>query len=238
MQRSEQIGQLAAALALAQAKFRAIGKDKTAKIQSQKGSFSYTYADLATVVEATRLALSEQGLSVLQPVRMADGQIIVTSVLAHKSGEWLSEEMAWPVASADNRSIGSGITYARRHAYLALVGGAATDEDDDAEQARGGSHETARPSNGAAAAESIRAAAHDPASRKAACFAKLARLGVEGRDLRAFVGKSVGRTMPGDGAILLKSEEELSALEAATEKAEQDHNAAEALAKAQNRSVA
>lgn len=145
MQRSEQIGNLAAALALAQAKFRAIGKDKTARINSQKGAFSYTYADLATVVEATRMALTEQGLSVLQPVRLGDGQITVTSVLAHKSGEWLAEEMSWPVASADNRSIGSGITYARRHAYLALVGGAATDEDDDAEQARGGDHDTQRP---------------------------------------------------------------------------------------------
>lgn len=145
MQRSENIGQLAAALALAQAKFRAIGKDKTARIASQKGAFSYTYADLATVVEATRMALTEQGLSVMQPVRLGEGQITVTSVLAHKSGEWLAEEMSWPVASADNRSIGSGITYARRHAYLALVGGAATDEDDDAESARGGDHDTQRP---------------------------------------------------------------------------------------------
>lgn len=240
MQRSEQIGQLAAALALAQAKFRSIGKDKTAKIVAKTGgSFSYTYADLATVVEATRLALSEQGLSVLQPVRMADGQIVVTSVLAHKSGEWLSEEMSWPVASADNRSIGSGITYARRHAYLALVGGAATDEDDDAEQARGGSHETARPQNGHTAAETIRAAATDPASRKAACFAKLARIGVEGKSLRAFVGGATGIQVPPNGEISLGgSAEALAKLEAATEKAEADHNAAEALAKAQNRSVA
>lgn len=145
MNRSEQIGQLVAALAAAQARFVAIGKDRTARIQSTKGTFSYTYADLATVVEATRPALTEQGLAVMQPVQLTDGRIVVTTVLGHKSGEWICEEMSWPVAVADNRSIGSGITYARRHAYLAMVGGAATDEDDDAEQARGGSHDTQRP---------------------------------------------------------------------------------------------
>lgn len=232
MQKSEAIGQLAAALALAQAKFRAIGKDKTARIQSQKGSFSYTYADLATVVEATRLALAEQGLSVMQPVRMGEGQITVTSILAHKSGEWVSEEMSWPIAAADNRSIGSGITYARRHAYLAIVGGAATDEDDDAEAARGGDHDTARPNGHEAAAKAIKEAAHEPASRKAACFAKLARIGKEGKDLRAFVGIAVGRTIPANGEITLKNVLELEMLEKATERAEQDNKAAETLARA------
>ena len=142
MQKSEQIGQLVAALAKAAAEFKTIGKDKTAKIQSQKGAFSYTYADFATVINATGPALAKNGLTVLQPVRLGEGQIIVTTMLAHGSGEWISEEMSWPVASSDNRSIGSGITYARRHSYLAIIGAASTDEDDDAEQARGGAHDT------------------------------------------------------------------------------------------------
>lgn len=147
MNRSNEIGELAAALAKAQATFKAVGKDKTAKIQSAKGSFSYAYADLATVIDCTRPALTANGLAVMQPVRREGDQAIVTTILAHSSGQWISEDMAWPVAASDNRSIGSGVTYARRHSYLAMVGGAATDEDDDAEQARGGAHDTARPAS-------------------------------------------------------------------------------------------
>lgn len=146
MTRSENIGQLIAALSAAQAKFRPVTKDRNASIQSKTGgSFRYAYADLATGIAAVKDALSANNLAVVQPARLGDGVIIVTTLLAHSSGEWISEEMAWPVASNDNRSIGSGVTYARRHSLLAMVGAAATDEDDDAESARGGDHDTVRP---------------------------------------------------------------------------------------------
>lgn len=149
MDRSADIGELAGALAKARASFRSIGKDKTAKIASSKGAFSYSYADLATVVDATTDALAANGIAVMQPASLDSGQVVVTTLLAHSSGQWISERMAWPVVSSDNRSIGSGITYARRHSLLAMVGAAASDEDDDAEEARGGdrpmdSHEPAR----------------------------------------------------------------------------------------------
>jgi hypothetical protein len=139
---SPAIGQLVAALATAQAKFRPVTKDRNASIQSAKGSFRYAYADLATAISAIRDALAANGLAILQPVHADNGTVLVTTMLAHSSGEWISEVMSWPVASTDNRSIGSGITYARRHSLLAMVGAAATDEDDDAEQARGGDHDT------------------------------------------------------------------------------------------------
>lgn len=140
---SPTIGQLIAALAVAQSKYRPVTKDRNASIQSKTGgSFRYAYADLADGIAAIKEALSANGLAVVQPVRSGDGAIVVTTVLAHASGEWISEEMSWPVASNDNRSIGSGITYARRHSLLAMVGTAATDEDDDGEQGRGGDHST------------------------------------------------------------------------------------------------
>jgi len=216
MQRSENIGQLAAALALAQAKFRGIGKDKTARIASQKGAFSYNYADLATVVEATRAALTEQGLSVMQPVRMGDGKIVVTSVLAHKSGEWLAEEMAWPVASADNRSIGSGITYARRHAYLALIGGAATDEDDDAEQARGGDHDTQRPSPRPVSTPAAELVAKARAKRAAAIWERVHATGVGADDFQGWVKGALGVEKPSRDW----SDDDMARLDAAAAKAE------------------
>jgi hypothetical protein len=205
MQRSEQIGQLIAALAKAQAVFKPVGKDKTARIASQKGSFSYAYADLATVVEATRPALAANGLAVVQPVRLGDDQIIVTTILAHSSGEWLSEEMSWPVASADNRSIGSGVTYARRHSYLAIVGGAATDEDDDAETARGGAHETAKPENRAAAIKAKIAektngkpVPGDSIARKADLFLRMKEMGIPGAKMAEQLGEWLGHVVDKD----------------------------------------
>lgn len=140
MERSDSIGELAGALAKARAGFRAIEKDKTARIQPRdKASFTYVYADLASVVAATTDALAANSIAVMQPAALEDGKVIVTTLLAHASGQWVSERMAWPVVATDNRSIGSGITYARRHSLLAMVGAAASDEDDDdAEEARGG----------------------------------------------------------------------------------------------------
>jgi hypothetical protein len=208
MQKSEQIGQLVAALAKAHAQFKTIGKDKTAKIQSAKGAFSYTYADLATVIDATLPALSANGLAVVQPVRLAEGQIVVTTILAHSSGEWISEEMSWPVADTDNRSIGSGVTYARRHSYLAVIGAASTDEDDDAQSARGGDHETAKPQSRTASV-AAKVAAANGTDRLGAIKAGLERFGLKSSDARKAKAESI-LGHPFD----TKNDSDLTALEA------------------------
>lgn len=133
MTRSETIGELVAALAKAQAEFAHIEKDREAKVQSKTGaSFTYSYADLASCVDATRPALAKNGLAVLQPIRREGPDVVVTTLLAHSSGEWIAEEMAWPATGGDSRSIGSAVTYARRYGYLAIIGAVARDEDDDA----------------------------------------------------------------------------------------------------------
>lgn len=135
MNRSDQIGQLVTALAAAQAEFQPIEKDKHAKVKTRDGgSYGYSYADLATCVEATGPALHKHGLVVIQPVSNQDGKVIVTSLLAHSSGEWISEEMAWP-GGADPKALGSAVTYARRYGYLAIIGAVARDEDDDGQAA-------------------------------------------------------------------------------------------------------
>jgi hypothetical protein len=128
---SDQIGELVTALAIAQAKFQTIGKDKRAEVRSEKGAFAYKYADLASAIDATRPALTENGLAVMQPTRQENGMVVVTTVLAHKTGQWISEEMSWP-AGNDTRARGSAVTYARRHGYLSIIGAAAQDDDDAA----------------------------------------------------------------------------------------------------------
>src|SRR5262245_50608443 len=144
MEHSDALGNLAAAKARAQAKFYPVGKDHSAEVYSQRTgkSYSYTYADLATCLDAVIPALSAEALALFQPVRFTGTEVIIATLLVHESGEWIREELACPVADpSDARSIGSATTYGRRYALQGMLGIASSDEDDDAEGARGGSHE-------------------------------------------------------------------------------------------------
>ncbi len=144
MTRSESIAALAKAKCQAQAKFLPLGKDKSATVSLSKGgSYSYSYADLAACLESVIPALSEAGIALFQPVRVEDGSAIATTLLVHgESGEWIaSDYAAVAVDQRDARSVGSASTYARRYGLLAMLAIASADEDDDAEEARGGTHE-------------------------------------------------------------------------------------------------
>jgi len=159
MKRSETIGKLAQAKAVAQGKITAIGKDKSATVQMRNGGqFKYSYADLASCLEAVNGPLSEAGIALFQPVTVepapapADsqpkggerqargGRVIATTLLVHgESGEWISEDYEAPIVDAtDARSVGSAATYARRYGLLSLLAIAPSEEDDDGEAARGG----------------------------------------------------------------------------------------------------
>lgn len=123
MEKSEQIDQLATALAAAQAKIRGAQKDRV------NPHFKNSYADLASVWDACREQLTEQGLSVSQLPSFGSGHIRVTTVLMHKSGQFLSEVLELPITKSDPQACGSAITYARRYA-LAAIAGVCPDDDD------------------------------------------------------------------------------------------------------------
>ncbi len=128
--RSENIGNLATALAEAQGKMQGAAKD------SANPFFKSRYADLASCWEACRAALSKSGLAVIQTPRATADGIEVETMLAHSSGEWVSETLSLPVQKSDAQGIGSAITYARRYSLCAIVGVAP--EDDDGNQAVAG----------------------------------------------------------------------------------------------------
>lgn len=196
MKHSEQINELVGALSLAQAKFLTIGKTKTADVRSDKGSFSYSYADLAAAIEATRPALTENGLAVMQPTRQEGGNVVVTTLLAHKSGQWISEEMSWPTGN-DTRARGSAVTYARRHGYLSIIGAAAQD-DDDAAAADHGRPQRQKPqpkqtpNRDAAAAVRRATVPANPAARMADLRTRLAALHVPGAQHMQQIAEWVG----------------------------------------------
>ena len=125
MQKSEQINELAAALAKAQ------GEIESAKKGSVNPHFKSRYADLADVWDAVRGPLTKHGLSVIQPVVNNSLQ----TILLHSSGQWISSEMPLLMTRQDMQGLGSAITYARRYALAAMVG--CPQDDDDAEIAQG-----------------------------------------------------------------------------------------------------
>jgi ERF superfamily len=135
MQKSESIGNLVAALKAAQEEFAPILKTSENPGFKKEGKPS-KYADLATALEATQPSLTKNGLVVMQfPVNGLVDKIGVRSILAHTSGEFISEEFWLPLAKQDAQTGVAAVTYARRASYLGVIGAAA--EDDDGNTAAG-----------------------------------------------------------------------------------------------------
>lgn len=126
---SPTIGAIAAALASAQGEIKNPAKDKTAKISSQKGQYSYTYADFATSLDAIRPVLAKHKLAIVQAPFMRESFVMLHTRIVHESGEWLGNE--YPVGMvADHRTMGSALSYARRYALFPLLGVQGEDDDD------------------------------------------------------------------------------------------------------------
>lgn len=119
MKTSEQISELAAALAAAQ------GMMENAIMNRSNPHFKSKYADLAAIFDAARKPLSANGLAIVQTI----GDNILHTRLLHTSGQWIASEHPLPM-SGRPQEIGSALTYARRYSLSALIGIAA-DEDDD-----------------------------------------------------------------------------------------------------------
>ena len=129
MLKSEQINELAAALAKAQ------GQIERAKKSSSNPFFKSKYADLAECWNTCREALTANEISVIQmPEEINEnGRLNITTMLAHSSGQYISSTLTMTVTKLDPQAIGSVITYGRRYALAAMVGLA--QEDDDGEKA-------------------------------------------------------------------------------------------------------
>ena len=129
---SETIGAIAAALAKAQADLENPERTLLATIPARDGAErSFRYASLANGLELVRKCLGRHEIAVMQATAIEEGQIILTTLLVHASGEWVSS--VWPVCAAAEPSApvkGAALTYARRYALFALVGIAGEDDLD------------------------------------------------------------------------------------------------------------
>lgn len=125
------------ALAAAQGEFGEIIKDKTATVRTRSGAeYDYNYADLGSVLNATRPQLSKHGLSISWVFRNGQdrGTGFVITQLLHATGKLESELPLFydPTAQSVMQSLGSAITYAKRYGLCGLIGVVAEDDDDGA----------------------------------------------------------------------------------------------------------
>jgi hypothetical protein len=134
---SETIGAIATALAKAQGELSNPEKSLTATIRSpfpREGDRTFRYASLASGLDIVRKSLGQHEIATIQTtsIDQATGQIRLTTLLAHASGEWISSD--WPVCASSETGaphrMGAALTYARRYALFALVGIAGEDDLD------------------------------------------------------------------------------------------------------------
>lgn len=119
------LGQFAAAMAKAQGQMRHAIKD------SVNPHFKNNYADLASVIDASRHALAANGIAVIQRPLAADKGVCIQTMLVHgESGEFIADAGLYlPASKQDAQGYGSAMTYARRYGLAALVGVAQDDDD-------------------------------------------------------------------------------------------------------------
>lgn len=127
MRSSEQLNELAGALAKAQ------GKMGNAILNKINPHFKSKYADLAAIRDAVSPALAENGIALLQVIDADEHGQFLTTRLVHSSGQWIESVHPLP-ATAKPQEFGSSLTYARRYS-LAAICGISADEDDDANAA-------------------------------------------------------------------------------------------------------
>jgi hypothetical protein len=84
MSQSENIAELATALAKAQ------GAMTNAAMNRINPHFKSRYADLASILDAIRKPLSDNGLAIMQPTFFTDQEAWVETILMHTSGQWMS----------------------------------------------------------------------------------------------------------------------------------------------------
>jgi hypothetical protein len=124
MRTSEQINEIAAALAKAQAEIQNPAKNRV------NPHFKSKYADIADGLDVIRPALSKHGIAIVQATELIDdSMVILRTTLVHSSGQWV--QSSYPVGRfVKHQELGASLTYAKRQALFSIVGVAGDDDDD------------------------------------------------------------------------------------------------------------
>lgn len=136
---------LMAALAAAQGEFPSIEKRHEANIRSDKGNYSYTYADLADVLGAVRPVLARHALALIQRTQhLEGGKVELRTELHHAGGGTIDTVVEMGQSPSNPQQFGGALTYLRRYEIVTLLGIAA-EQDLDAQDVNPPARGDARP---------------------------------------------------------------------------------------------
>jgi hypothetical protein len=147
---SKQVGEIAGALAAAQAEMSNV------PMNAKNGFLNTKFADLAAVRDACMGALNQHDIAVTQQFQPAAGQGFQTTKerkqreytvniqilgllrtqFTHKSGQWMASELLLPANWGDPHNVAATITYFRRYTLAAMVGLAQFDDDGESAKQR------------------------------------------------------------------------------------------------------
>lgn len=140
LQSGEVVKELSAALVKAQAGMGMAERNST------NPHFRSQYANLASAIDASRKVLTDNDLSVTQQACLFGSELYLVTQIDHSpSGEW--KRSYWPLRPVQDtpQAYGSALTYARRYSYMAIIGLAPDEgEDDDGNAASEGEPRPAR----------------------------------------------------------------------------------------------
>ena len=127
---SKNLNELYTALALAQKDYN------IAELNRKNPYYERKYADLCSLMEATRPSLAQNGLSIIQQILSTkDGESVLHTRLCHSSGQWIESQIKIIPPKNDIDSLSSHLEKLKRNSYAALVGIVAQTDDDDGEVA-------------------------------------------------------------------------------------------------------
>ena len=127
--RSDEINELALALAKAQSELKPAIKD------GKNPHLKNSYATLDSIIQTARKPLANNGLSFTQLLQQGDLGLSLETFLLHSSGQWLQSEVLITPASGNKginemQALGSALTYMKRYALAAILGISVDDDDD------------------------------------------------------------------------------------------------------------
>lgn len=132
LNQTDEINELVIALSKAQ------GSMEPAKFNRVNPHFKNRYADFTSCMDACRGPLSKNGLSVMQYCETIKDKLMLVTMLAHTSGQWIKSNFPLIPLKMDSQGIGSAMTYAKRYSLSAMLGIVSDEEEDDDGEASNG----------------------------------------------------------------------------------------------------
>jgi hypothetical protein len=126
----EGMGVFYAAFAKAQGAFQPIEKNRDVFIKSDKGNYSFKYADLAEIRAKTTPAMSQNDMCLFQLVTEDNGATCIRTIIGHASSAEVESTIRIN-RQGDMKQFGATVTYLRRYVVGPMLGIAADDDIDE-----------------------------------------------------------------------------------------------------------